>query len=890
MQKKKTLTLLMASLVLNLAVSLPPLHVLAQEEDEDSDSQESREGGPPFKNVVKKFQEMGGLFSFYRKQDDGRVLMEIRPEQFDKLYLCALTIEAGDGFMFHAPGMMNSFPFVFKRVGRKVMMIHKNVYFRADKSSATYKALQHGVSDSVVAVATIEAAPHPERGSVLVDPSTLFLRDVGDVGALTMELAQEDMGGPYFLDERNSYFGNIKTFPSNSEVEVVLNFASRGTPLPLTTVPDPQTFQHTYHFSLSELNEKSSYKPRAADDRVGHFTTIYQDYTSLLKETPYQRNIDRWDLQKSEPRFALSPPKKPIVFWLENTIPVEYRPAIREGILVWNKAFAKLGFKDAIVVKQQPDDATWDPADVRYNTVRWMVAPGSAYAFGPSRTNPFTGEIYDADISFSADMVRAAFTEHQEYIDPLTAQLQLPAKVQAIMGRWHRHASPLHQQQCTYPQEVAHQSAWGWNLLQTRAATGGSKVDMEKYIHDYLLSVTAHEVGHTLGLRHNYKASTVLNQAQLQDTKLTQEKGLTGSVMDYTPVNIAPQGQKQGQFWQTSLGAYDYWAIEYAYRTHEAESKETESQMLEAIAARSSRPELAYGTDEDAGWGIRGMDPSCNRFDLGQDPVVYYNHRLKLSKELLGQIEKQFEVKEQRYVKLRNVFNQALWEYFTTAINVTKYIGGIYAYRDHVGGRIPFEQVSAVKQREAFNLLKQQLFAPGAFQFSPSLLNKLAPERMDDFEGSAWMMSRTDYPIHSTILQLQSMPLRHLLSGSLLTRLQDNEVKAKKGEIPFTMVNLFEELRQAIWGELDNPAATINSFRRALQRQHLNLLVDLLLRRSYDVPEDARTLARADLMALKAKLEKAKGSDTYSKAHLDESLARADAALKAGISRSLGLR
>ena len=154
---------------------------------------------------------------------------------------------------------------------------------------------------------------------------------------------------------------------------------------------------HRYHISISALRS-SDFSSRPEDDRVGYFTTMYQDYSKTLKEDPYVRYINRWDLRKQNPNEKLSKPVKPIVFWLENTIPREFRDAVKRGILGWNKAFEKIGFIDAIEVKQMPDDATWDPADVRYNTIRWIVQPESAYAVGPSRANPYTGELYDADI------------------------------------------------------------------------------------------------------------------------------------------------------------------------------------------------------------------------------------------------------------------------------------------------------------------------------------------------------------------------------------------------------------------------------------------------------------------------------------------------------------
>ena len=195
---------------------------------------------------------------------------------------------------------------------------------------------------------------------------------------------------------------------------------------------------------------------------------------------------------------------------------------------------------------------------------------------------------------------------------------------------------------CNYWHGMAQEAAFGWSLLSARGLVG-DEVDVEKYIHDALVDLLCHEVGHTLGLRHNFKASTIHTTEQLQDKKLTAEEGLTGSIMDYNPVNIAPEGQKQGEYFHSTLGLYDYWAIEYAYRPIDAASPESETAVLEKIASRVADPKLIYGTDEDAFGGARGIDPTCNRFDLGADPINYHRTRIELAQELWSKMEKQFE-------------------------------------------------------------------------------------------------------------------------------------------------------------------------------------------------------------------------------------------------------
>lgn len=837
--------------------------------------EEKKDEAKPFDEVVKGFTVIEGFFTLYQKDEDAKVYMELKPDQFDKIFLCCITRQAGDGRFFDAGAMLGDFPFVFKRVGKTVQFINKNVSFRADKDAPINRAIERGLSDSIMGSAKIESAPHPERRSVLVDPSGFFLQDMEFVSYMLNEYMKAEYG----FDRDNSYFGVLKSFPQNTEVETILHFKT-AKPRPMfITIPDNRSFLIRYHYSLASLPE-TDYKPRIADDRVGHFLTMYQDYTSMLRETPYNRYVTRWHLEKAEPKFELSPPKKPIVFWLENTIPAEYREAIKEGILLWNKAFERIGFKDAIVVQQQPDDADWDPADSRYNTIRWIVSPGGGYAVGPSRANPFTGQIYDADVRISADYVRYIFGEYEELANPV--------------AMWDSSASPLHKDcshgYCDYWVGMAQQAAFGWSLLTARGAVERGEINVEQYLHDALVELAAHEVGHTLGLRHNFKGSTALTNEQLQDVKLTAEEGISGSIMDYVPVNIAPEGKKQGQYYQTTLGPYDYWAIEYAYKPIDADSPDSEKAVLDKIASKVADPKLTYGTDEDAFWGARGIDPDCNRYDLGTDPIAYYRDQIAISKELWSKMEDKFEKKGERYQKLRRVFGYGLNPYYQASEYVTKYIGGIYHRRDHVGdpnGRIPFEVVSAERQREALEFLKKNIFGPDAFSFPPELLNKLAPERFWDFEGSIWSMWRLDYPIHSVILSIQTSPLNRLYDATLLNRMLDNQLRFQKGEKPFTMAEMFEGIRGAIWSEL-NTQTDVNSFRRALQRAHLNKLIGLVVKPGGGVPEDASTLARADLIELKDKIDNAlsnKKLDAYTQAHLDETRSRIEAALKAGIQR-----
>jgi hypothetical protein len=869
-------------------------------EDEPDKADKKKKDEKPFADAIEDFEKIEGLFTFYRNADEGKVLMEIRPDQLDRLYLLALTRKSGDGTFFDSGAMLWDFPFELKRVGRKVEMIDKNVYFRAAKDAAIHRAVRRDVSDSLVASAKLEADPEPESGALLIDPASFFVQDVAGVANVLREFLKAN----YNMDKENSHFGTIRSFPENTEIDVVLRFQGQS-PIAMPTVPDPRSFQHVYHYSLATLPE-TDYEPRVADDRVGHFLTMYQDYTSLTEETPYVRYVTRWDLRKAEPKFGASKPRQPILFWLENTIPVEYRDAVREGVLVWNDAFEKIGFKDAIVVQQQPDDADWSADDVRYNAVRWIVQPGGGYAVGPSRANPFNGQIYDADIRVSADMIRYVFLEYQQLAGPLArladpnlvlddpfALAGLPAGG-ALEGPGLSPGAPSggFRGFCDHARGAVQQAAFGWSVVAARAAGGGDPVDAEQYLHDFIVSVIAHEVGHTLGLRHNFKASTIHENGSLQ-TAEAAATGLTGSMMDYTPVNLAPRGQEQGAYWQTELGPYDYWAIEYAYKPYDPQGGQSEKAMLDEIASRVADPMLQYGTDEDAWSGPQGIDPTANRWDLGRDPIAFHTGQVGLAEELWSRMQAEFEKPGHRYQRMRQVFGQGMGQYSVAVFNVAKYVGGVYNHRDHVGdpgGRLPFVPVPADQQRAALAFLTGQVFGPDAFQFPRSVMDKLAPERLDDFDGTIWQMQRLDYPIHAVVSSIQAWPLARLYNPLAMSRMVDVELWASEGQDVLTLAEMFAAVREAVWAEIAS-GSNINSFRRNLQRAHLARLTGLVIRPPAGAPEDAATLARYDLNRIKAGIEKALPGnlDETTRAHLDETLARIDAALKAGIQRQVDL-
>jgi len=835
--------------------------------------------GKPFNEMIKDKVVIEGLFTFYHDTVDNSMLMAVLPEQFGPIFLCGETVANSDGRFSDNGSMRRTFPFFIKRVGKNIMFLEKNLRLRADSASTVNAALKSGMSDNLFASTEIKSKPHKETGALLIDPSGLFIRDASNIGYFTGNLRKTG----HNFDSKNSYFELVKSFPQNTEIDVKLHYKTNK-PQSGTTLQNGYDFFHTYHYSLSTLPE-TDYIPRLADDRIGYFMTIFQDYTDIENESPYVRYIDRWHLKKKDPNAALSEPVEPIVYWIENTVPEEYRGAIAEAIEFWQPSFEKIGFKNAIIAKQMPDTATWDPADASYSVVQWMINPGRSYAVGPHRSNPFTGQIYDADIRISADWIRYMYNIVDNYIEPVSYDGSVPESDEYIP----EFPDDLNNIPfgCNFQREAAREAALNLAYL---VSTTGDFIDKDSlvkvYVHEYLVEVIAHEVGHTLGLRHNFKASTIYTLDQINDPEFTRMHATTGSIMDYMPANIAGPDMKQGDFYTHIPGPWDDWMIEYGYSDFDASSPEEEWPQLETIAAKSTRPELIFATDEDTfGWSTKKTDPYSNQHDLGDDPLKFAMRKIAQTKKLWFEAIKKFEKPGERYKKIRDVFQTGWRSYRELAHIAPQYIGGIKVYRDHIGAdaKTPFVLVPAHEQRRALDLLGENIFAADAFDIPQDLHNKLQTERLPDFAWSSFSVPQLDYPFHQMVLNTQVTALNKLYSHYTLGRLLNNQVRYREGEDRYDMFEMFQSVRRSIWSEIVKPD-NVNSFRRQLQLAHLNIITHIYLSQISKFPADARTLAANDMDILYNAARQAVNSsaiNSMTKAHFNEVMRQIESARNA---------
>ena len=539
-------------------------------------------------------------------------------------------------------------------------------------------------------------------------------------------------------------------------------------------------------------------------------------------------------------------------------------------MLEWNKAFERIGFKNAIEAKIQPDDADFDTLDARHASIRWMTTARPMFGgIGPSQVDPRTGEILDADIGI--DPVRLRNRRFQR-----VEQVRDPSTIPELIA----HPEML----CQRADFAAQEMDFALDVLEARGEIDPDSPEAEQFVLDDLKDVVMHEVGHTLGLRHNFRASTVYSVKQLDDPVFTAANGIAGSVMEYNAVNIALKGEKQGAYGMKTLGPYDYWAIEYGYKEI---APDQENKELKRIAARSNEPLLAYATDEDNAFSI---DPEANQGDLGNDPLEFARRRFILVQEMWDRWQARKLKPDDNYTVYRRVVERGLIAMTGTSANVAKYIGGVTTLRDHVGSpRAPLTPVDPAKQRAALKIIADGLFSADSFHFKPEFMRRVQVDWMDRNDQYDLGLSTpdVDYSLNTQVLNAQRKVLGQLMSDSVAQRILDSQVKVDDPRKTLHLSDVYDTLKASIWSELKT-GREITPLRRNLQREHLTRVAGALLRPSGSMPADARALLREEAKELRREITAAQSKPAYSKetrAHLDEALTQLDEALKAPIVR-----
>jgi hypothetical protein len=875
-----------------LALSLAEPHVASAQQPPDSaqaqldsavvqadstaEERERRQERSDFERLTEDAVFQPGFFDTYL--DDGRLFFVVPESRLGERFL--LTFEAsqgpGTGGIYGGTMLDNEARIVSfeKRQGRILLLQHPHIY-TAPEGSPEQQAIDLTFGPSVLATARIDATR--DSTDHLIDVYDWFVSDMSQVsenlrGALSGPAGRG--GGGASFDDARSYLESVRSFPRNMTIDSRLTFRSGGAEL--RSVPDSRFVPVTVHTRIVALPEVPM-ETRVADDRVGYFLNVKKDFSLDEGQDFFVRYVRRWRLECADrpDRSGLCSPREPLTYYIDRTVPEEYRPAMIEAVEAWNAAFEEAGFRDAIRAEMLPDTA--DAEDIRYATIRWNVSDPPGYsAIGPSVVDPRTGEILDADILMEGNMILGFRSAWRFQVNPAAALQEMLAAAPEELERLSQGGEIS-----TFATEMISQGMLVRAMLQARGDLGPSEPVPMEYVNEAVKWVTMHEVGHTLGLRHNFRASVDTPNERLADRDWTRQRGLVGSVMDYATPNIAAPGQPNGDFYIQGMGSYDRWAIAYGYTPDEARAKE--------LARQAAQPGHAYGTDED-NRGPGALDPTVNIYDLGEDPLAWGKERARTIRGTWGDVPTFALEDDASYAGATAVFSSLLFQYARALGTGVKYIGGQYLYRDHVGdpdGRRPFVNVPRERQVEALNFLVEYGFSQDAFALPPEVLQQFGANRWSHWGSSLTIDGRIDYPYHTEVLDLQRTLLAQITDPMVFARIRDAEMKFGTSEV-LTIPQLLESLTDEIWSEL-RAQESMPAMRRDLQRAHLERMIELVTDAPDGTPADARAVARMTLESLRSGLDAAlstTGLDAYTRAHLNESRVRVDRALSAGIDLS----
>ncbi|MFT3711077.1 MAG: zinc-dependent metalloprotease [Archangium sp.] len=770
-------------------------------------------------------------------RSDGTTLLELRPADLDKHFGVTGSISRSTGLASSFTGMpLDSGRLIsFRRVGRSIAVVHHTEYLL---EASTANARPTG--EVVLAVLPILSM---KDEITLVDPKAWLL---SDHLALAEVLKKGWVSSPeqgLSPDKERSFVERVQVFPRNLEADVTLTFVPpRPPPIPAVSPSLSTALSVGVRWSLYALPEQPM-AARLADDRIGYFVSSQLD--PHARAQPVIDRVFRWRLEKKNPAAASSPPVTPIVFHLDGSIPADLRPVVRDAVLEWNRAFEALGFTGAIEVRDAPKDL--DLLDVRYSVIHWTsTADLGPWGYGPAQVDPRTGEILNADVTLNNSILTGLSG-----------------------GRFYARPGGC--------------AAGPFVGTQLSLAVASGRLDPRPLIAEAVRWTVLHEVGHTLGLRHNFRASANTPAAKLHDREWTAVHGLMSSVMDYPGLNLAPAGVTQGFFFTPTVGDYDRLAIKYGYGVG------LDEKALAAIAAQATMPSVNFGTDEDAWLENWAVDPYTNGGDLGDDPLRWATDWVALIDRSFDGLPEAVTRDGESWADATELFVRAYAERTANLVNATKFVGGAQLIRGHRGDAVvPVAPVPAEQQRRALALVLDAGFGAASTRpFTPQLIARLPPRRGLRVEGalSAPTVVPVDPQVHTLVASSQRTLFDALLDPARLHRVIDNTIRAPTDAL--TLAELFTTITRSVFSELDAPRVQVGSFRRNTQRLWAARLLALVREPDTTIthggafmetppgsypPPDARSLARAELrsVAKRAQALAPRALDAETSAHLNE--------------------
>jgi len=802
-----------------LLITLLLLNPYLFTEEESSDSEEEEEKEVYIEEIVEEFERVKGFFVSFRDPKTNDIYLKIKKDQLDKEFIYFSHVINGVVAARRNKGSyLDNGVFKIEKNTENLRFIRVLTNYAFDEGTPLAKSSGTNISDSTFKVLPIKGK-NEDEDEFLVDITSLLLSEdltlikpitsEGDYDPSSCKLGQ--------LSPTKSRVLGVFNYKKNTDFEVEHVIENAPCRYEGEDVADPRNISIQVRYSFIEMPD-NNFEPRIEDQSIGYFSDRVTNLSSK-DVTPYMDLIGKWDLQKKDPDKELSEPIKPILFWIENTTPIELRDFIKQGVLAWNIAFEEAGFKDAIQVKVQPDDASWDAGDIRYNVLRWTSSPNPPFGgYGPSFTNPRTGEIIGADI-----MLEWVYLTNRLNVDGIFNGSQTGNE------------------------------CFSASMLQEGMMFADSlNINDPKIIEQSIIRLTLHEVGHTLGLNHNFKGSFLHNNEDVHKPEITSKIGVTSSVMEYPAINLAPLGYDQGDYYDVVPGPYDKWAIKFGYTPNLTEEERR------SILSESNKPEHMFANDSEdmrsAGYGI---DPRAMINDLTNDPITYSAQRIELVNHAQKELPDKFANKAESWEEYRNAHKIILREYQRALEVVSRYIGGVYVERSNPqdsNRKEPYTPTPSEEQRRAMSILSKHAFSSEAFPINASLLSKVQLERrMFDLRGE-----HEDPQMHKIILGIQNKVLDHILGAWTLARITDTQLYGND----YSVYEVIDDLTEAIF--LEDISSEVSSVRRNLQTSYVRRLISILAEDYYD--EFATAAAYNSLRDIE-KLMKKSSSHEPTKAH-----------------------
>jgi hypothetical protein len=700
--------------------------------------------------ITAKAKTSRGVFTVHRIDD--KVYFEMPRSALGKLMLWSTEVAKAPSGVGWGGSALGNRVVRWERRGPKVLLWRISFEKRAD-GKAVERAVESADLGSIIMAFNVETEAKDK--SPVIDVTSLFTNDVPEFSA--KRLAK----GAQTVDPARSFVEEVKVFPTNIETRALLTFkmssgpaggAGRtGPPLGAGAAAVPSVSM-LIHYSMTLLPEQPM-QGRFFDPRVGYFTRSFEDYAHTKTWVVKNKYIARFRLEKKDPKADVSEPVKPIVFYLSREVPERWRTYMKKGVEDWQPAFEKAGFKNAIICRDAPtseEDPTWDPEDARYSVIRWVAVP-IMNAMGPHVHDPRSGEIVSAHIIMWHDVLK-------------------------LVQQWYF-------VQCGAVDERARRLPLPDDL-----------------IGDLIRYVVAHEVGHTLGLRHNHRASSAYTVAQLRDPKFTAQHGTVASIMSYGRFNYVAQPEDKVSWLIPKLAPYDYFAIEWGYKPIAAKSAAEEIPQLDKWAARQmSEPWIRFGGED----GPAIVDPTVKTENIGSDTLQATALGLKNLDRVVDILVPATTQLGEDYSLLEETYKTALSHRARWFGAVATMVGGVVETRSLAGrGSESFTRVSKEKQAEAVRFLLEHAFTTPRKLLQPAIVNRFAY-----------------FAVADQVMNQQKSLLQGLLSGRRFQLLMDAEVIGP--EKAYSSMQFLSDVQDGVWSELSISQPLVDVCRRYLQRAYL---------------------------------------------------------------------